>query len=67
MDRQLVITDKIINKLQDFQNRFMLRFFDAPKQGTPTTGIVELDSNLLLMKNRVLLRKLTCMGKIFAK
>ena len=52
------LTDEIINTLQDFQNKFMLRFFEAPKQGTPT-GIVELDSNMLLMKNRLLLSKLT--------
>ena len=43
------LTDKIVDKLQDFQNKFMLRFFEAPKQGTPN-GIVELDSNMLLMK-----------------
>ena len=63
MDRH---TDKIIYKLQDFQNKFMLRFFEAPKQGT-LTGIIELYSNMLLMKNRVLLSKLTYMGKIMAK
>ena len=28
------ITEEIIDKLQDFQNRFMLRFFEAPMQGT---------------------------------
>ena len=33
------LNDEIINKLQDFQNKFMLRFFEAPKQGTPS-GIV---------------------------
>ena len=27
------ITDKIIDKLQDFQNKFMLQFFEAPKKG----------------------------------
>ena len=41
----------------------MLRFFEAPKQGTPT-GIVELDSNMLLMKNRIILNKLIYVGKI---
>ena len=56
----------IIDNFQDFQNRFMLRFFDAPKQGTPT-GIVELDSNMLLMENRILLSKLTYIGKLMAK
>ena len=50
------LNDEIINTLQDFQNKFMLRFFKAPKQGTPT-GIVELDSNMLLMKNRIMLSK----------
>ena len=44
----------------------MLRFFEAPKQGTPT-GIVELDSNMLLMKNRIILSKLTYMFKVMAK
>ena len=52
--------------MQDFQNKFMLRFFEAPKQGTPT-GIVEVDSNMLLMKNRIILSKLTYMGKVMAK
>ena len=60
------ITDEIIDKLQDFQNRFMLRFFEAPKQGSPT-GIVELDSDMLLMKNRILLSKLTYIGKLIDK
>ena len=55
------LTDEVLDKLQDFQNKFMLRFFEAPKQGTPT-GIVELDSNMLLMKNRILLSKLTYVG-----
>ena len=59
MDR----SDEIVHKLQDFQNKFMLRFFEASKQGTPT-GIVELDSNMLLMKNRIMLSKLTYIGKI---
>ena len=44
----------------------MLRFFEAPKQGTPK-GIIELDSNMLLMKNRIMLNKLTYVGKIMAK
>ena len=57
------LNDEIVTKLQDFQNKFMLRFFEAPKQGTPT-GIVELDSNMLLMKNRILLNKLVYVGKI---
>ena len=60
------LTDKIIDKLQDFQNKFMLHFFEAPKQGT-TAGIVELDSNMLLMKNRIVLSKLTYVGKIMEK
>ena len=60
------LNDEIIDTLQDFQNKFMLRFFEAPKQGTPT-GIVELDSNMLLMKNRIMLSKLTYVGKIMAK
>ena len=47
---------EIINILQDFQNKFMLRFFEAPKQGTPT-GIVELDLKMLLMKDRIMLSK----------
>ena len=33
---------------------------------TPS-GIVELDSNMLLMKNRIMLSKLTYVGKIMAK
>ena len=60
------LTDEIVDKLQDFQNKFMLRFFEAPKQGTPT-GIVKLDSNMLLMKNRIMLSKLTYVGKIMEK
>ena len=48
------LTDEIVDKLQDFQNKFMLRFFEAPKQGTPT-GIVELDLKMLLMKNMIML------------
>ena len=60
------LTEEVINTLQDFQNTFMLRFFEAPKQGTPT-GIVELDSNMLLMKNRIMLSKLTYVGKVTAK
>ena len=59
-------SDEIVDKLEDFQNKLMLRFFEAPKQGTPT-GIVELDSNMLLMKNRILLSKLTYVGKVMAK
>ena len=59
-------TDEIIDILQEFQNKFMLRFFEAPKQGTPY-GIVELDSNMLLMKNRIMLSKLTYVGKIMVK
>ena len=51
------LTDEIIDILQEFQNKFMLRFFEAPKHGTPS-GIVELDSNMLLMKNRIVLSKL---------
>ena len=43
----------------------MVRFFESPKKGKPT-GIVELDSNMLLMKNSVLLRKLTYAGKLMA-
>ena len=43
----------------------MLRFFEAPKQGT-TTGIVELDSNMLLMGNRIMQNKLIYVGKIMA-
>ena len=57
------LNDEIATKLQDFQNKFMLRFFDAPKQGAPT-GIVELDSNMLLMGNRILQNKLIYVGKI---
>ena len=34
--------------------------------GTPT-GIVELDSNMLLKKNRIMLSKITYVGKIKAK
>jgi len=41
----------------------MLRFFEAPVNGTPA-GIVELDSNMLLMKNRIMQNKLTCVGKL---
>ena len=41
----------------------MLRFFEAPAKGTPT-GIVELDSNMLLMTNRVMQNKLIYVGKI---
>ena len=59
-------TDEIVDKLQDFQNKFILRFFEAPKQGTPT-GIVELDLNMLLMKNRIILNKLIYVGKVMAK
>ena len=44
----------------------MLRFFEALKQRTPT-GMVELDSNMLIMKNRIILSKLTYMGKIMEK
>ena len=42
----------------------MLRFFEAPQQGTLT---VELDSNMLLMKNRIMLNKLTYVGKVMEK
>ena len=64
-DSWIGINDEIIDKLQDFQNSFMLRFFEAAKQGTPT-GIVELDANMLLMKNRIMLSKLTYVGKLMA-
>ena len=57
------LTDEIINILHEFQNKLMFRFFEAPKQGT-TSGIVELDYNMLLMKNRIMLSKLTYVGKI---
>ena len=60
------LTDEIVDKLQDFQNKFKLRFLEAPKQGTPTS-IDELDSNMLLMKNRILLSKLSYVGKVKAK
>ena len=33
------LTDEIIDILQESQNKFMLHFFKAPKQGTPS-GIV---------------------------
>ena len=39
------ITKEIIDKLQEFQNRLMLRFVEAPKQGT-LTGIVELNAKM---------------------
>ena len=32
------VKDEAIDILQDFQNRFMLRFFAAPKQGTESTS-----------------------------
>ena len=35
------LTDEIVDKLQDFQNKFMLRFFEAPKQGTLVIVIVK--------------------------
>ena len=60
------LTDEIVDKLQDFQNKLMLRFFEAPKQGTPTSR-VELDSNMLIMKNRIILNRLTYVGKVMAK
>ena len=44
----------------------MLRFSEAPKQGTPT-GIVQFDSNMLLMKKRIMLSKLTYVGKVMEK
>ena len=44
----------------------MLRFSEAPKQGTPT-GIGELDSNRLIMKNSIMLSKLTYVGKVMEK
>ena len=44
----------------------MLRFFEALTKGTPS-GIVKLDSNMLLMKNRIMRNKLKYMGKIMAK
>ena len=52
--------------MQVFQNKFILRFFEAPKQGTPT-GIVESDSNMLQIKKRIMLSKLTYVGKVMAK
>ena len=51
------LTDEIVDKLQVFQNKFTLRFFEAPKQGTPTS-IVELDPNKMPMKDCVLVKKL---------
>ena len=60
------LTDEIIDTLQEFQNTFILCFFKAPKQGTPS-GIVEQDSNMLLMKNRIMVSKLTHVGKIMAQ
>ena len=30
------LTDEIIDILQEFKNKFMLCFFEAPKQGTPS-------------------------------
>ena len=44
----------------------MLRYFEAPKQRTPT-GIVGHDANMLLMENRIMLSKLTYVGKLMAK
>ena len=51
---------------------FMLRFFEAPKQGTPTV-IVELDSNMLIImakslpdnmcRQALINGKLVCKGK----
>ena len=57
------LNDEIITILQNFQNKFMLCFFKAAQQGTPT-GIVELDSNMLLMGNRVMQNKLIYVGKL---
>ena len=34
---------------------------------TRDTGLVVLDSNMLLMKNRIILSKLTYVGKVMAK
>ena len=51
------LNDEIISILQNFHHKFMLRFFEAPVNGTPA-GIVELDSNMLLMKNRIIQNKL---------
>ena len=44
----------------------MLRFFAAPKQGTPTWK-VEQDSIMMLMETRVLLKKMLFIGKIMSK
>ena len=55
------LTDELVDKLQDFHLNF-----ESPKQGTPT-GIIELDSNMLIMKNRKILSKLTYVGKVMAK
>ena len=57
------LNDEIISILQNFQHKFMLRFFEAPVNGTPA-GIVDLDSNMLLMKNRIIQNKLICVGKL---
>ena len=43
-----------------------LQYWLPPKQVTPN-GIVELDLNMLLMKNRVMLSKLTYVGKVMTK
>ena len=51
------LTDEMIDILHEFQNKFMLRFFEAPKQGTPS-GIVELDSNKLGLSWAKLSKKL---------
>ena len=34
------LTDEIIDILQEFQNKFMLRFFEVPKQWIPS-GMIE--------------------------
>ena len=57
------ITDEIIDKLQDFPKKVHVKIFRGPKRGTPT-GIVEQDSNMLLMGNRIILNKLVYVGKI---
>ena len=62
----LGIADSDIQKLQDFQDNYILKFFQVSAKGTPK-GMLMLDSQILSMKWRINLEKIRAISKTMGK
>ena len=62
----LGIADSDIQKLQDFQDNYILKFFQVSAKGTPK-GMLMLDSQILSMKWRIKLEKIRAISKTMGK